>query len=45
MKKSLNILALILAIFMILTGCVSTVIPPVVDEQTEQPNQPDQPEL
>ena len=45
MKKQFNILALILAIFMIFTGCVSTVIPPLVEEQTEQPNQPEQPEL
>ena len=44
-NKAFNILALILAIFMIFTGCVSTVIPPVVEEQTEQPNQSEQPEL
>ena len=44
-NKAFNILALILAIFMIFTGCVSTVIPPVVEEQTEQPNQSEQPGL
>ena len=44
-NKAFNIMALIIAIFMIFTGCVSTVIPPVVEEQTEQPNQSEQPGL
>ena len=44
MKKAFNILALILTIFMIITGCVATELPPVAEEQTEQPSQLEQPE-
>ncbi len=44
MKKAFNILALILTIFMIITGCVATELPPVSEEQTEQPSQLEQPE-